>query len=346
MIDAVRFSKQNWRNYQGNTRALIVLAKAARIHQFDDLASAFFKHGQDALKCGDNEFASRISLAREAAERGDHAITADMLSGHLELDRDSNELQLLASALIQDIPIRSRAVRFFEDLGPEVKSLTFFQKALGASHIYRGTPQGAVPAFSSVFEKERSIDNLENLINAHFGVGDRDAIAELLQSNDLNTLPGSPLARLNICHLLIEFDEIQNALDMAYQALIDGMDDAEAVMTFLLIVLKATQNNLGRFEDNVVSGVWVRLTSNMGDASEVLLDEATDRPWGNKADASNTFYRKALGLKTGDEFAHVNRATGINETWTVSEVKAQMAASFSSPQHEFWATIPRCHEVC
>ena len=326
--------------FQGNTRALIVLAKAARIHQFDDLASAFFKRGQYALKCGDNEFASRISLAREAAERGDHAITADMLSGHLELDQDSNELRLLASALIQDIPIRSRAVRFFEDLGPEVKSLTFFQKALGALHIYRGTPQGAVPAFSSVFEKERSIDNLENLINAHFGVGGRDAVAELLQSNDLNTLPGSPHARLNICQLLIEFDEVQNALDMAYQALIDEMNDAEAVMTFLGIVLNVTQNNLGRFEDNVVPGVWVLLTSNLGDVSEVLLDETTDRPWGNKADTSNAFYRKALGLKTGDEFTHVNPATGISETWTVSEIKPRWLQAFHHLSMSFGQQFP------
>ena len=60
--------------------------------------------------------------------RHEPGIAADVLIGHLPLDRDGAELQLLAQALVNDYPIRDRAERFFEDLAPEVRSLPVFQK--------------------------------------------------------------------------------------------------------------------------------------------------------------------------------------------------------------------------
>ena len=327
-------------NFEGDTRALVILAQVSRLHRFEDLASSFFNAAQAALNSGDARLPSRIMLAQEAAERGDDAITADILLGHLDLGRDNRVLRLLAKALVNDLPVRARAVSFFRGLYPEIQRLPFYQSAEGFLHMNRGNPQEAIPLFKAVFEKERSINNLDNLIAAYFGVDDREAVAELLQSNDLNSLPGSPLARLNICHLLIEFDGVQNALDMAYQALIDGTNDAETVITYFGIVLKATQNHTNEFGNTVESGVWVCLTSNMGVVYEVLLDEDADRPWGEKTDSSNAFYKKALGLNTGNEFTHVNPTTGISETWTVSEVKPRWLQAFDHLSMNFGQRFP------
>ena len=327
-------------NFEGDTRALVMLAQVSRLHRFEDLTSSFFNAAQAALNSGDAKLPSRIMLAQEAAERGDDAVTADILFGHLDLDRDNRVLRLLAKALVNDLPIRARAVSFFKGLSPEIQRLPFYQSAEGFLHMNHGNPQEAIPLFMAVFENERSIDNLDNLIAAYFRVDDREAIAELLQSNDLNSLPGSPPARLNVCHLLIEFDEVQNALDMAYQALIDGTNDAETVMTYIGIVFKATQNHTNEFENRVEPGVWVRLTSNMGVIYEVLLDEDADRPWGEKADSSNGFYRKALGLNTGDEFTHVNLTTGISEIWTISEIKPRWLQAFEHLSMNFGQRFP------
>ena len=327
-------------NFQGDTRALIMLAQAARIHRFEDLASTFFKAGHEALECGDNGFPSRIMLAQEASERGEHAITADILVGHLDLDQDSRVLRLLAEALVHDLPIRARAVDFFEDLSPEVQCLPYFQIAEGVLHFNRGAFQDAIAPFTSVFEKERSADNLIYLLSAYFNVGNREAIEKLLQSNNLNTLSGSPLARLKLCQVFLDFDMSQDVLDMGYQALIDGLNDAEVVKMFLGLIFKATQNNTDVFEDSVVSGVWVRMISKTGNAYEVLLDEDTDRPWGGKADSSNTFYKKAIGLKTGDEFTHVNIATGLSETWTISEINPRWLQAFHHISKNFSQWFP------
>lgn len=327
-------------NFQDDTRALIVLASAARIHRFNDLASRFFKAGLDAFECGDHGFASRVSLAREAADRGEYSITADMLAGQVELDRDSNELRLLAEALVQNLPIRARAVKFFEDLAPDIRCMTFFQKAEGVLHVNRGAPQEAIPLLTAVFENASSVDDLMSLIHAHFTIDNRDAIEKLLQSDNLNMLPGSPIARLNLCHVLFDFGKNQDTLEMGYQALIDGLNDDEVVSKFLGIVIKTTQHDLVGIDNNVASGVWVRLTSTTGDVREVLLDEAADRPWGQKAETSNTFYKNALGMKKGEEFTRVNPATGISETWTVSEIKPRWLQAFDHMSMNFGQRFP------
>ena len=335
--------------FEGDARASTLLAHVARIHGFDDLATTYFKAGQNALECGDDGFASRLSLAHEAMVRGEPRTAADMLTDHLELNRDSAELRLLAHALVYDFPIRTRAERFFEDLSPEVRNLPFFQKVEGVFHINRGAPQDAVCPLAAVFEEQPTIDNLMDLIGAHFRVGDREAIAELLQRNGVDTLPGSPLHRINFCHVLLEFEEGTRALDLGYQALIDGLDRADVVMKFFGLVLKPTAHRPDNIEGVVAPGVWVRLTPTLGEAHEVLVDEAADRPWGEKADSSNAFYTKALGLKVGEEFKHVNRTTGVTETWTVTEVAPrwlqafrQLSKSFSQrfPDAEGFASVP------
>ena len=325
--------------FQGDTRALIVLAQSARKHGLNDLASIYFTAGQSALKHGDDGFACRVAVAHEAMQRGEPHTTADMLTGHLPLDRDSAELRMLAQALAYDFPIRDRAVRFFEDLPSEVRSLPVFQSFEGVLHINRGVPRDAVGHFTTAFEQQPCIDNLMGLIGAYSGVGDRDAIAALLQRNGIDMLPGSSLAHINFCHVLLDFGEGARAFELGYKALIDGLEHADVVMKFFGLVTKPTPHRPDNFDAVVAPGVWIRLTSSLGEAYAALVGEATDRPWGAKADPSNAFVARALGLTNGDTFEHVN-AVGVTETWTVAEVKPCWLQAFHHLSENFVPRFP------
>ena len=325
--------------FQGDTRALILLAQSARKHGLNDLASTYFKAGQSAFERGDDGFACRVAVAREAMQRSEPRTTADMLTGHLPLDHDSAELRMLAQALAYDFPIRDRAVRFFEDLPSEVRSLPVFQGFEGVLHVNRGVPQDSVGPFIAAFEQQPCIDNMMVLIGAYSRVGDRDAIAALLQRDGIDTLPGSSLARIDFCHVLLDFGEGAHALELGYQTLIDGLEHADVVMKFFGLVTKPTPHRPDNFDGVVAPAVWVRLTSSLGEAYEALVGEATDRPWGEKADLSNAFVAKALGLKVGDSFEHVN-AVGVSETWTVAEVKPCWLQAFHHLSKNFGQRFP------
>ena len=307
--------------FQGDARASIVLAQAARVHGWDDLANAYFTAAGAALANGDGRFASRLSIAEEAMARHEPGIAADVLIGHLPLDRDGAELQLLAQALVNDYPIRDRAERFFEDLAPEVRSLPVFQKMQGALHFNRGTPQDAIKPFSVAFEQQPSTGNLMCLVRAYYAVDDKESIVALLHREGVDALSGSSLERIEFCHVLLDFGQGARALDLGYQVLIEGLDHANVVAKFFGLALKPSPNRPNDFDGVVAPGVWVRLTSNSMEAYQALVGETDNRPWGEKVDPENLFIAKALGLKVGAAFEHVTAVTGATQTWTIAEVK-------------------------
>ena len=314
--------------FEGDTRALANLAQSARVHGFDDVASAYFAGARAALERGDDAFVSRFSVAREAMACGEPGTAADVLIDHVPLGRDSVELQLLAQALVNDYPIRERAIRFFDDLALEIRSLPSFQQLEGVLHINRGIPRDAIGPFSFVYEHQPTIGNLLRLINAHLMNDDKSAIATLLQRDGVDALPGSPSDRMDLYHVLLDFGDGARVLDLGYQALIEGLEHDAVVRKFLELIPKFTQNRPYDFDGVVVPGVWVRLTQSHGETYEVLLSEAADRPWGAKADPSNVFIANALGRGAGDEFERVNAATGAIETWTIAEVKPRWLQAF------------------
>ena len=321
--------KDHLRDFVNDTRALARLAQSARRHGFNDLSREYFAAALAALENGDDSLVARFSVADEASARQEPNTAAKLLFGYVPLDRDSYELQLLAQALVNDYPIRERAIRFFNDLSPEIRSLPAFQRLEGALHINRGSPQDAIPPLSAAFGQQPTVDSLMYLVRSYFSVGDRTAIAALLQRDDVDALTGSPTSRINFSHLLLNFGEAERALSVGYQALVDGLEDSVVVVKYLGLILSYTQN-YAEYESQsaLTSGDWVRLTQTHGDSYEVLIGEAVDRPWGAKADSSNTFIVKALGRRPGDSFKHVNVATGATETWTVAEVKPRWLQAF------------------
>ena len=145
----------------------------------------------------------------------------------------------------------------------------------------------------------------------------------------MDLLPGSASARIEFCHVLLHFGEDARAVDLGYQALVEGLEDAGVVKRFLGLIIAFTQNRSKEDFDGVVApGVWVRLTPSQGEPYEVLLSEVVDRPWGIKGDPSNAFICKALGRKVGDEFEHVNPVTGVVEIWTIDKVKPRWLQAF------------------
>lgn len=177
--------------------------KTVSWYDFEDLAEYYLKSAVDALDQGDNAFPCRRAIAYEATAKNKFGNAADVLLGHVDLDHDSIELRLLAQALVSDYPIRQRAIRFFDQLSSEIRSLAPFQVAEGALQMSMGMPERATGLFSSVFAQEPSAENLTYLIRAYTRVGDTAAILSLLKTEDVDNLPGSALARLELCNVLI-----------------------------------------------------------------------------------------------------------------------------------------------
>ena len=329
-------------NFQSDVRASIALARNAREHGLDDLGERYFTAAGIAFDGGDDGLRARVWIAGEALARGQHNVAADLLTDRLPLDEDTFELRLLARALVFDYPIRERAVGFFEHLAPEVRSLADFQTYEGILHVNRGAPDEAVGPFSAAFELEPSVDNLMSLIEVHQRLGNTDAITALLRGERIDTLPGSALARVSLAHVLLAFGGSTNPLELGYGAIIDGLQQADVVKRFIGLIFKAGRGPLlpetGALDPVVATGTWIRLTSDRGASFEALVGEKADRSWGARADPTNPFVAKTLGLKA-DGFIRACSRIGIARDLDRQGGEAPLVAGFSLSRQGFRPAI-------
>lgn len=332
------------RDFEGNTRALTVLAQSARTHEVEDVSQLLFESATLAFRNGDDTYVARLALAEEAIAREQLDVTIKALLGYVASDRDSGELRTLATALAFDFPVRDRATKFFADLAPDVRCNAFFQKLEGILHFNRGDPEGAIEPLLVAFGEDRQIHTLLCLAQAYYATDDQDAIQKLVNESEVENLVGSPLDRIDLSHMLLDFSEPVRALDTAYKALIADLTNAELVAKFLALVLKATSLNPELGTSDVVStSTWVRLTSSKGETYEALVGESHDRPWGQAITVSNSFISSSLGLKVGDEFKSTN-ALGVEETWTVAESKPWWLQALHHLMANFGQRFPEARE--
>ena len=296
--------------YVGHTRASVILAECARRYDFEDLAKYYLQSAADALDQGDNALPCRRALAYEATAQNKYGSAADVLFGYVDLNHDSIELRLLAQALVRDYPIRQRAVRFFDQLSSEIRSLAPFQVIEGALQMSMGMPEKAIRLFSSVFAQELSAENLTYLIRAHTLVGDTAAILSLLKTVDVDNLPGSAVARLELCSVLLNLGISDRALDLGYRVAADHLEDSIIVKSFLELYLQ--DRSRPDSEDIVRPGVWLKLVESRGHTYEALVDEDANRPWGTRGDPSNILIANALGRTIGDSFDRIHPVTQCN----------------------------------
>ena len=333
-------------DFRSNVRASIILARGAREYGVEDLGSDFFSAALMALNGGDDGLRARLSIANEAMARNKPGTAADMLMGRLPLDRDTFELQLLAQALVYGYPIRQRAIRFFADLDSKVRSLPHFETYQGILHVNRGAPGDAVDHFSAAFDLEPSLRNVMHLIGVHQRLGDTESVAALLRGEEIDILPGSPRPRVDLAHVLLSFGDSTRALKLGYEAVVDGLEHADVVRSFLGLIIKDGMGPVPpqteALDPVVTTGTWVRLTSERGENYEALVGEDADRPWGARADPSNSFVAKTLGLRIGDAFEHES-VSGLRDTWTVRKVKPRWLQAFHYLGKDFGRRFPDAH---
>ena len=341
-VDVRDFLERECGEFEGDTRALTLFAQSARIRGDEDFSLSLFESATLAFRNGDDTYIARLALAEEAIAHRQVDVVVEALLGHVALDRDSEALRTLAQALVYDVPIRDRATKFFADLAPDVRFNTFFQRLEGILHFNRGDREAAIKPLLAAFKEDRQIDTLLCLVWAYYATNDQDAIQKLVNGSEVKILKGSPLERIGLSHVLLDFSDPVRALDTAYGALIADLSNAELVTRFLGFVLKASSmaRELG-IGDTVGTGVWVQLI-HTGGTYEALVGESHDRPWGQAVPLSNSFISACLGLKVGDEFETTN-SLGVKETWTVAELKPWWLQAFRHLTVSFSQRFPEAH---
>ena len=338
--EAQQILKLEYGEFLGDTRSSIILCQSARSLGLEDISESLFDAAVVSVQHGDADYPSRLAIAEEAMARGLPGVAVDALDGRVALDRDSGELRMLAHAYVFDVPIRERAIRFYGALHADIKHLAVFLKLEGILHFNRGVPDAAANALAKALKADCRIDTLMCLIRALYQSDRKDEIRELFQSEKVEEFDGSALDHINVSHALFDFSESERALQHAYTSLSLGLGNAEVVMKFIGLVLRATSAGWEpEKEPKVESGTWVRLVHGSRGSFEALVGEVQDRPWGQAVPTDNAFISQCLGLRKGYEF-EIKTSLGSKETWCVSEIKPGWLQAFHHLTGDFGQRFP------
>jgi tetratricopeptide (TPR) repeat protein len=144
-------------------RAYVLVADFALRLGVQDISDEAYSRAV-ATAAEDTIVIGRHMLARSAGQREDWRAVIQLLDNNIDTDIDSEELNLLATAFVNETPTRKRAVAVFSEIDPSVRNLPFYLTAHGLLQSKRGDLSAAEKSFERVLAADpENLTALRNL---------------------------------------------------------------------------------------------------------------------------------------------------------------------------------------
>jgi tetratricopeptide (TPR) repeat protein len=316
-----------------DARASILVASFAQEHGLGDVADAAFASARAALQ-QDDHVASRLTVAHHAEQRGDASLVADLLLGHVDESRDGPHLRMLVRALVNDLPIRERAIRFFERLPEAVLEEPTYLYGLGLMHLNRGALSEAEAALGrAVTAAPDRADCWLALISVLYRMRRNADAGSALASLDLRHVDCTPTEKMKLAHALRASGESAKAIAYAYDVLRSARNDQTVAMGYVGIVLLFNDGGFP-MADVVAEDAWFSFADEDGSMRSYLIEGEADRPADGILSPSHPLAAAALGRRAGETFSLAS-PYGKSRTSRIVEVKHK----FLHAAHEVMATF-------
>lgn len=319
-------------------RASIVVANFAMLEGYGKLGDDAY---QNALQKIDvtSHISRRLMVAMHAAKRGDWENVADLLDGHIDEEHDSEELRTLMTALVNEIPIRKRAIRLIAKLPVEISALPFYLHTAGLIHFNRGDLKQAKAIFRKTIEASPTLTNYLALFATLRRMDQQKEIASILTSLDIATLEGTPGQKMFFAQELGIAGQKDRALRYAYDVLTQAPNDPEAALRYFGLLMS---DHAGYMIPSMLTAnvdAWVRLEGENGDRFEFIIEEGENRPANGILSPKHKLAAAVLGLKVGAAFEQEHEI-GCKITWRVAEIKHKYLHALHDVMENFQTRFP------
>lgn len=278
-------------------------------------------------------------VAHHANRRGDAAIVVDLLDGKVAEDHDSDDLRMLARALVNDSPIRQRALSFFARLPEKVRELPYFLHAEGLLQFNRRALPEAEEALRKAAAAEPDLNNLIALFSVLHRLDRGDEVKAIVDGIDLATVKGTPGQKMFLAQVMRKVGQGPKALQYAYTVLQSARNDQEAVLRYFGLIMMDPEDGLIPSAEAVAVDTWVRLESDRQEGHTFLIEEGTDRPAEDVVSPSHPMAATALGRRVGDEFEMPVGLGGVRK-WRVAEIKHKYLHALHDVMENFENRFP------
>ncbi|MEM0989790.1 MAG: tetratricopeptide repeat protein [Pseudomonadota bacterium] len=219
----------------GSVRFKILLARVLRISGDTDAAASQLDQISEDFP-SDSTMAERVEIATEYRQLGVYDPIVTLLEDQVSTQHDSEALRLLFSALVSGRKHRA-AITLFAKLTPELNSHHWYLRARSILAINSGAAdmENHLNAYLRV-----EPDDLEMQIS-RLGLwqlqGRENEIRLKLRNFESNIPDGSPIERMRLCHLAVQYGNKKWGVDAAYQELIANWDDAAIHLAYQGLIL-------------------------------------------------------------------------------------------------------------
>lgn len=321
-----------------DARASIVVADFAQMDGLEAVAESAFRSARQ-LVSKDSHISARLMVAMHAARRGDADIVADLLDGHVAEDHDNDALRSLARALVNDSPIRQRAIRFFERLPATIKSLEFYLHAEGLLHYNRGALKEAETCLRQAIALSADLTNYLTLFSTLRRQDRRGEIKPILEGVDLSTVKGTAGQKMYLAQAMFAEGLHKPALEFAYGVLQSAKNDPDAALRYFGLMMFDLNGRETPRPTVVGLDAWVRLGGTHGESTDFVIADGPDRPADRVVSPKHQLAAAAMGLKVGEEFT-VKAAFGTDAVWRVAEIKHKYLHALHDVMETFQTRFP------
>lgn len=324
---------------KADTKSSVLVADCAREFGFGDILAVGF---ENAIRSVDerSHAAERRMVALFAARIGKWAEVADLLDRRVSENVDSEELKALATALANDLPIRERALRFFERLPPRVGSGSVYLRCAGLAYFNSGDLLKAEETLRRCVDADPTdLHGILSLVSTLHRKGNREDIDRFFRRLDLSNLRGTPHQKVMLAQALSESGDVERGLPLAYSALIEGRNDARVIMGYFgLVVVGAAGRAIPR-PSAVATDCWVSLKGENDQVFSFLIDEGPADPSVNKLTRRHPIASAVLGLSVGETFKR-HLPVGPEQVWRIQEIKHKYLFGLHAGMENFGLRFP------
>lgn len=323
-------------------RASILAAELCGAFGVPDLSEAAWQNARKSVRA-DSHWTSRASVAKHAYKLRRWRDAADLYTGIVDQDADSEELRNLAVAVACEAPQTGRGVRFFRDLPAKLRSELFYRHYEAVMLFNSGDLKKAEKAARATLKDSRQLHDFRLICLILRRIGRPDRIRNLVNSLDLLSLEGSTHDRMFAARIMHEVGKVPTALREMYRLYQGHRDKADLALAFFIMMMDERSYRHVPRPKAVELDAWVRAVNEHGQVLEFTVGEDAS-PADHILPVTNAIVMDALGKKVDETFSR-HREAGGDVVWTITEIRHRWSHAARDIGENFETRFPDVNGV-
>lgn len=298
-------------------RSLLLIANNAKIVKKEDISKLAYEKAAFQINPM-SHISVRFILSREAFERQDFAKVIECLDGYVSTQILGFGIRCLCTAFAYLLPVREKALRFFESLGPNVISDGHVLALNGVLFLNLLNNEKAKTCFEKSLKTDATdLFAFSGLVGTLLKLNNESEITALLSKINPFEMKGDSHYKMHLAQLLAKYGRPEDALAFGYEVLCSDLDNPKLIQLYIGLILANPQESLSS-PLTIQLDHWIHLTSQHGEEYKFIYGNEDEICHYHRITNEHPLVKLCEGLSVGATFIQEKQFGNI--VWTVTNI--------------------------